>query len=63
LTKADDPERWQTSSYCSDGSCVEVGTVADLVVIRNSTDPEGPRLRLSPQRWSAFIAELKSRAA
>jgi hypothetical protein len=33
------------------------------VVVRNSTDPEGPRLRLSEARWSAFIADLKSRAA
>lgn len=63
MTKADEPERWRISSHCSDGGCVEVGSVDDLVVVRNSTDPEGPRLRLSQARWSAFIADLKSRAA
>jgi uncharacterized protein DUF397 len=63
LTKADGSGRWRTSSHCSDGGCVEVGSVDDLVVIRNSTDPNGPRLRLSKERWSAFIAYLKTGAA
>jgi len=59
LTRANEPERWRRSSHCSDGGCVEVGNVGDLMVIRNSTDPDGPRLRLTRARWSAFVAELK----
>jgi hypothetical protein len=43
--------------------CVEVAAVGDTVVIRNSADPDGPRLSVSRDRWSAFVEELKNKAA
>jgi len=55
-------EAWVRSSYCEAGSCVEVTAINDDVVLRNSTDPSGPRLTVSSERWSAFLADLKRRA-
>ena len=54
-------EGWVRSSYCEAGACLEVTAINDDVVIRNSTDASGPRLTVSSQRWSAFLADLKSR--
>ena len=37
---------WRKSSYSGDngGACVEVGTAGPAVAVRDSKDPEGPRL-------------------
>jgi hypothetical protein len=37
---------WRKSSYSGDngGACVEVGTAGSAVAVRDSKDPEGPRL-------------------
>lgn len=49
---------WTKSSYSSnDGpACVEVATLSDAVLVRDSKDPEGPHLTLTPTAWSAFLA-------
>ncbi|HEX5302188.1 MAG TPA: DUF397 domain-containing protein [Streptosporangiaceae bacterium] len=51
---------WRTASYSSNGGgeCVEVGT-ADRVLIRDSKDPDGPRLGFTPRAWAAFAAKVK----
>lgn len=52
--------RWKTSSRCSNGTCVQVAFAGQSVVLRDSKDPEGPKLQYSAQEWRDFIAGAKS---
>ncbi|MFD8105256.1 DUF397 domain-containing protein [Streptomyces microflavus] len=50
--------RWFKSSYSdsSNGSeCVEVATAPSVVHVRDSKNPQGPRLALSAAAWAAFV--------
>lgn len=49
---------WHRSSHSSGDSddCVEVATCPTTVHIRDSKNPAGPQLALSPTTWTAFIA-------
>jgi hypothetical protein len=53
---------WVKSSYSSnDGpECVEVKAGNDTVLVRDSKDPDGPHLSLTPTEWSAFVAHAAS---
>jgi len=52
--------RWRKSSYSSDSAnCVEVAE-ADDILVRDSKDPDGPRLRFSRETWAAFINGVKT---
>ena len=46
----------RTSSYSGlgGGQCAEVAAVPGAVLVRDSKDPDGPRLAFSPQAWEAF---------
>ncbi|MFI7403468.1 DUF397 domain-containing protein [Streptomyces sp. NPDC049541] len=48
------------SSYSQPGQeCVEVArNIPTSVAIRDSKDPEGPILRLTPKAWTDFTASL-----
>ncbi|MEV6568959.1 DUF397 domain-containing protein [Streptomyces kronopolitis] len=48
---------WHKSSYSSDegGECVEVATASGTILIRDSKNPDGPRLTLAPTTWAAFL--------
>lgn len=50
---------WRKSSYSGDegGDCVEVATHSLAVHIRDSKNPTGPVLTVTPAAWGAFIAE------
>jgi hypothetical protein len=53
---------WFKSTYSgSSGDCVEVAVPdSDAVLIRDSKDPDGPRLTFDRAAWAAFIAETKA---
>jgi Domain of unknown function (DUF397) len=61
-----DPSRaaWRTSSHSgANGSCVQItGTNPATVMIRDSTDPAGPRLTFTTGQWAAFTAAIKRHA-
>lgn len=58
--------RWRKSSYSASQSetCVECAPLSfgrdSAVGIRDSTDPDGPRFVLTPQRWGALLVRLKA---
>ena len=52
---------WRKSSY-SGGACVEVGTAGRVVAVRDSKDPEGPRLAFAEGLWRAFAEDVKADA-
>jgi len=56
---------WRTSSYSGSSSdnCVEVGTAARAVAVRDSTDPDGAALAFSRRDWQRFTRGLKAQTA
>jgi hypothetical protein len=52
---------WRKSSYSSqDGNCVEVArNLPGVVSVRDSKNPDGPKLLVSPADWRAFVRGLK----
>lgn len=48
---------WIKSSYSSsDGpECVEVAAAPDTILIRDSKNPDGPRLTFTPTTWADFL--------
>lgn len=55
--------QWKKSSYSGNtGNCVEVATNLDgIVAVRDSKDPEGARVVVSPQAWRTFTHEMVRR--
>jgi Domain of unknown function (DUF397) len=55
---------WRTASYSSSngGACVEVGAAERVVAVRDSKNPNGPRLAFTPEGWQAFTRRVKAGA-
>ncbi|MFC0007999.1 DUF397 domain-containing protein [Micromonospora siamensis] len=53
---------WRTSSRSNDqGLCVEVAdNLVGVVGVRDSKDPAGPALVVSPPGWTAFVRALRA---
>ncbi|GAA1527551.1 DUF397 domain-containing protein [Actinomadura kijaniata] len=58
---------WRKSSHSNaveDSTCVEVAALplrtAEAMAVRDSKDPDGPRLHLRASAWSALLAYLKT---
>ncbi|WP_395099624.1 DUF397 domain-containing protein [Streptomyces noursei] len=55
---------WFKSSYSSNGgACIEVATnlvvTDDVVPVRDSKDPKGPQLALTPQAFAGLVEFAK----
>jgi hypothetical protein len=51
---------WRKSGRSGgNGNCVEVAKLSDAVAIRDSKNPTGPALIVTPAEWAAFIAGAK----
>jgi hypothetical protein len=54
---------WRKSSYSggNGGQCVEVATtnLPGLVAVRDSKNPDGPRLIFTPDEWHAFVSGVR----
>jgi hypothetical protein len=57
---------WRKSSHSGsqdDHQCVELAALpggACFIAVRDSTNPEGPRLTLTPEAWRALLVQLKA---
>jgi hypothetical protein len=56
--------RWRKSSYSGNGggNCVEVANnLHNIVAVRDSKNPDGPRLACTRAAWSEFLQCIKQR--
>ncbi|MCG5212299.1 DUF397 domain-containing protein [Streptosporangium sp. KLBMP 9127] len=54
---------WRKSSRSSDngGQCVEVAAnLPGVVAVRDSKNPDGPKLLFTPAEWHAFLGGVKT---
>lgn len=51
---------WRRSSRCDFGQCVEVAILDGVVAVRDSKDPDGGQLHLSPGAWTDFLRRVRS---
>jgi hypothetical protein len=55
--------RWRKSSHSGGGdgnTCVELAGLPGAVAVRDSKDPHGPGLALSPAAFRALLAHLRA---
>ncbi|HKN95995.1 MAG TPA: DUF397 domain-containing protein [Pseudonocardiaceae bacterium] len=53
--------RWRKSSHSGGGNdCVEIAEDAAGTAVRDSKNPDGPRLRFGAADWSAFLDGVSS---
>ena len=53
---------WRKSSRSSGqgGSCVEVAGLASAVAVRDSKEPDGPKLAFTHANWKVFLNGVKT---
>lgn len=55
--------RWRRSSYSGgngSSNCVDVRDLPGIIAVRDSKDPNGPKLVLALADWRAFTASVKA---
>ncbi|MBD2893425.1 hypothetical protein amrb99_23460 [Actinomadura sp. RB99] len=52
---------WRKSSYTTSngGDCVELASVPGMVAVRDSKDPDGPRLVFNRHVFASFLTSVK----
>lgn len=53
---------WRKASRSSSngGACVEVASLRGIIAVRDSKNPDGPKLVVSPAGWQSFTASVKA---
>jgi Domain of unknown function (DUF397) len=50
---------WLKSSGSAEQNCVDVAFISEMVLVRDSKDPDGPFLKLPAGQWDAFVKRIK----
>jgi hypothetical protein len=51
---------WRKSSFSGqNGSCLETASNSGAVLVRDTTDRNGPMLTFSAEAWQVFVGGLK----
>lgn len=53
---------WHHSSFSTgaDATCVDVAARGASICVRDSKDPDGPRLTFSPREWHVFLLGIRA---
>ncbi|WP_173097906.1 DUF397 domain-containing protein [Actinomadura verrucosospora] len=65
MTKPDlSTAKWRKSSHSGHdgGNCIEVANISPVVAVRDSKDPDGPKLAFGASAWRAFAERIKADA-
>jgi hypothetical protein len=55
--------RWRKSTRSTTGgNCVEVADATTVIAVRDTKDPAGPVLTVTPEAWTAFTTALNHEA-
>lgn len=53
---------WRTSTRClNESDCIQLADNAGAVLVRDSADPDGPRLTLTRETLAALLDAIKER--
>ncbi|MFD4656075.1 DUF397 domain-containing protein [Kitasatospora sp. NPDC058444] len=54
--------KWRKSTYSNgQGNCIEMAdSLASVVPVRDSKDPQGPVLSFAPEAWRSFVAGIRA---
>ncbi|MFI0349553.1 DUF397 domain-containing protein [Actinomadura sp. 9N407] len=54
--------RWRKSSHSGSqsGECVEAAAQDETVFVRDSKNPDGPALTLTPGTWHSLLSHIKA---
>jgi hypothetical protein len=50
---------WLVSRTCESGACVGVARQGDVVLVQNTSRPEGPICEFTPDEWRKFLDGAK----
>jgi hypothetical protein len=51
---------FRAASFCGNTECVEVAQRDGLIVLRDSTQPQGTMLHYAVDDWGSFVRNIKS---
>lgn len=52
--------QWRKSTHSgAETHCVEVAGIGAMIAVRDSKDPDGPKLTVTPTDWRALLIALK----
>lgn len=56
-----DDLQWRKARHSvNNGACVEVAPVSRQILVRDSTDRDGPVMRYSGRSWCIFVGDIKT---
>jgi hypothetical protein len=51
---------WLKSQFCGNSACVEVAASNGSYFVRDSKNPNGPRLDFDQSEWTAFVEGVRA---
>jgi len=51
--------QWRKSSFSDGGGCVEIARLSSSLLVRDSKDPDGPRLAFSLPGWAELMTRIR----
>lgn len=59
--ESNSPQSWRRSSRSwGNGNCLEISAMSrNVIMIRDSKDPHGPILRVTPTQWDNFLDDIR----
>jgi len=51
---------WRRASFCASNECVEVARQGDMILMRDSAQPQGSMLQYAVEDWGSFMRRIKS---
>jgi hypothetical protein len=66
MNSVDETRQWTAAAWLKGsrsyggGECVEVAAISGGVAVRDSKDPDGPKLWFTREEWAVFMAGVRT---